>query len=179
MHQHRLTQLSGGISREENLEVLNLSNGVYEGFFTATLRVMRLNLVWYVPIFGSAILVFSGTAVINFIRDIKYLYKFWTRALLISPSAYVWFVSAWTEIFLPVRLTKIVPLIFAKDGEGESISFLRRYALSFLVLVGIIATYYVLEIIIWGSFPLFTDAEHYVRIRMIPFLPIPDRPFLK
>jgi len=32
--------------------------------------------------------------------------------------------------------------------------------------------------ILWGSFPLPVDKQGYIRIRMIPFLPWPETPFV-
>jgi hypothetical protein len=74
---------------------------------------------------------------------------------------------------LPIKLILLIPVYFVKDNG--------LYKKRFLCALGVVAAIWIsaviIQLILWGSFPLPIDKEGYVRVRMIPFLPWPDTPF--
>jgi hypothetical protein len=106
-------------------------------------------------------------------------FRRWSWAIFISPSAYVFFGALIDTAAAPVWMLLLVPAFFSKQSDGEvNPTYKRRYAWTFLVIAGIFVIEIVNLTIMWGSFPLGVDAQHYIRLRMIPFIPWPDGGFL-
>ena len=95
--------------------------------------------------------------------------------VLLSPAAYLYFTTLISTIFFPVQMLSVIPTYFDMKATGL---YSRRYKWTLLTLVGICAGEFLKLALIWGSFPLEVDSSSHVRLRLIPFLPWPDREFL-
>ena len=133
---------------------------------------MRTNLIWYIPLSVAVLFYFVIPDITSGYHNVMLVFSRFSWLVFISPAAYVFFSCVLASVFLPVQLMLIVPLFFNR----ESSTFGRRYLWSAGVVVGIAVACFILQVIIWGSFPLPVDSEGYIRIRMIPFLPWPESP---
>jgi hypothetical protein len=155
-------------------QLLGYDGDLHDSYFRALLAVVRFNLLWYLPVFGFAIFLFSGAGLFYGYRDLVVIHRRWTWFALASPSAYFYFSSVIAQIDLPIRLSLMVPIFFERDHEA----YRRKYLWTLLTLVGIVVAECFLEVVIWGSFPLPVDGQGHIYIRMVPFLPWPNYPFL-
>ncbi len=74
------------------------------------------------------------------------------------------------SMFLPLRLLLYIPLFF---GHNLS-SYKHRYFWSLCVVLAVAICSALLELIVFGSFPLPAEKDGYLHIRFIPFIPWPD-----
>jgi hypothetical protein len=107
-------------------------------------------------------------------------FRRWTWAIFISPSAYVFFSALVGSLVGPFQMLLLVPVFFVKEtGDGQvNGMYKRRYIWTLFVILGIVAAEIAILTLMWGSFPLDVDAQHRVRLRMIPFIPWPEGGFL-
>ena len=134
-------------------------------------RSLGFNLFWYVPV---CIWIFLYFVLQNILTGYKNIVLAWTHltwGLFISPSAYIFFAVTIASIVLPLQYLTFIPMFFSSENEGL---YKKRYLYSFLIIIGIIAAMFLLQIIIWGTFPLDIDKNGYEHLRMIPFFPLPE-----
>jgi hypothetical protein len=136
---------------------------------------MGYNRVWYVLLCGAVLL--GLIPVLRFeYETIHLIFHRWSWMVLLSPSTYLFFGSMIQAFDLPLRGLNFIPTLFVPD---ESTNFYRRrYLWTIVVVIGIVVAEFVIQIIIWGTFPLEVDRQNSVRLRLIPFFPWPDRDFL-
>lgn len=97
-----------------------------------------------------------------------------TWAVLLSPSAYIFIASIAASVFMPIRMLMIIPILFDSRFLSK-----RRYINSLVIVISIIILSVFLQFIIWGSFLLPIDKDGYGHLRMIPFFPWPESPFVQ
>ncbi len=99
-----------------------------------------------------------------------------TWGIFFSPSAYAFVSAMFFTIAFPIKILSTIPSAFV-DDESNGL-FKKRYRFSLLAVIAICVGEFLFITIMWGSFPLEVDSQNYVRLRMIPFFPWPDRAFL-
>jgi len=111
-------------------------------------------------------------------------FRRWTWAIFISPSAYVFSAVVVGAIVEPVSMLLLIPAFLFPIMRGEveiHPTYRRPYVWGLFVvigIVGILAIEFLNLTVMWGSFPLVVDAQNFIRLRMIPFIPWPDGGFL-
>jgi hypothetical protein len=136
---------------------------------------MRFNLIWYIPLFVMvAVFVVVPTARAEY-GIAQILFRRWSWGAFFSPSAYVFFASALASLVVPFQMLLFVRGFFEPEWEP---AYRRRYFWTLCTVFAIVAVLFLLQVVMWGSFPLEVDTHRYVRLRLIPFLPWPERPFL-
>lgn len=106
-------------------------------------------------------------------------FRRWTWAIFVSPSTGVFFAAMLGTIAEPVWMLLLIPAFFSRGNDSEvNPMYRRRYVWTLLVIAGIVAIEVLNLTIMWGSFPLGVDAQHRIRLRLIPFIPWPDGGFL-
>jgi len=133
---------------------------------------MRTNLIWYIPVSAGMVFYFVIPNAVSGYHNITLVFHHFTWGIFISPAADLFFSCVLASVFLPLTLLLIIPAFFDPGASGYN----RRYLLSFAFFIGIPVVCLILQVIIWGSFPLSVDQEGYTHLRMIPFLPWPETP---
>jgi hypothetical protein len=133
---------------------------------------MKANLLWYIPLSGGILIYFIIPNLTSGYQNTALVFHRFSWLLFISPSAYLFLSSVLASVFFPIQLLLLIPVFF----DPETSSFNRRYLKSFAIFVGIAVSCFLIQVIIWGSFPLPLDSEGYIHLRMIPFLPWPETP---
>jgi hypothetical protein len=113
-------------------------------------------------------------------RNFRWVFKILSSKsflLIISPSADVYYMANLLTITVPIVILLIIPLIWNREQFPDF--YKRRYLWTALSILSIFLLMFILTVIIWGSCPVEIDAERNIRIRMIPFIPWPNSPFLK
>jgi hypothetical protein len=131
-----------------------------------------LHLLWYIPlclVVVATIIVPSG---ILAFENIRYLCRHFTWGLLVSPSCVSFLGLTVTSIMLPLGLLSSITTVFEASTSRKLLYSARTVALT----VGLSV---VIQIVIWGSYPLGSDANGMEHIRMIPFFPWPQTSFLQ
>ena len=134
---------------------------------------MKANLLWYVPL---CVVVLGFVFFVNGSTDLRYVQlvvRRWTWGALLSPSSYVFGASLMGTIVYPLAALAAIPKFF----DISRPSYNKRYQITALAVAVIFGVSILLEFVGWGSFPLDVDAERMIHLRLIPFLPWPDRPF--
>lgn len=126
---------------------------------------------WYGPTWVAAVTLLVIPAALSAWENLETLFRsFRWWEMLFSPSAYIFFSATGFSIFGPMYPLALMPAFFA---DKESPLYPRRYLLSALCAGGSVILSYVALFICWGSFPRLVDDGGFVRLRMIPFLPLP------
>jgi hypothetical protein len=99
----------------------------------------------------------------------------WSWAVLLSPSAGV----CASSVFFTLAAPLAAPFSLAGILTTREWSVGKRYGLFIVGLLVFVASMFVAQAVIWGSFPLDIDQEGHGHLRMIPFLPWPDRKYLE
>jgi hypothetical protein len=68
-----------------------------------------------------------------------------------------------------------LPICFANHPDNPW--YPKRHLMAVVTPVMVILAVILLQVILCGSYPLGYDADGTERLRMIPFIPWPDRPF--
>lgn len=143
-------------------------------FKQSLFKTMQYNLLWYTPLFIWVIIYFVVQNIISGYHNSITIYRRFSLLIFVSPSAYLYFTSLITSVFLPIKLCLIIPAFFEKNNR----LFNKRYLCVFGIIAIIWLSALIIQFILWGSFPLPVDKQGYIRVRMIPFLPWPDAPFI-
>ena len=130
---------------------------------------MRFNLLWYIPLWLWIIIYFIIPDIIAGYHNIGLVFQRFTWAIFLSPSAAIFFSSILGSVLGPPLILLLIPLFFYRDNPA----YRYRYLWSIVTVLGIVVSMFILQIIIWGSFPLPVDNEGYIRLRLIPFVPWP------
>jgi hypothetical protein len=136
---------------------------------------MGKNRIWYVCLW--LVLAVFFIALLHFHYDIcRIELRRATWTVFLSPSAYIFVGAMFSTILFPVKILSMIPVLFV-DNESNEL-FKKRYVLSLLAVLGICVGEFFFLTLMWGSFPLEVDAQHFVHLRLIPFVTWPDRDFL-
>lgn len=146
-----------------------------DNWFRLLVRAMRFNLIWYVLLGIWIIFYFVVPNVASGFHDVSIVFHRFTWAIFFSPSAYFFFASVVASVFLPFQLLLMIPAFF----DNTVPAYRRRYVWSLIMAIVIVISAILLQVIIWGSFPLPVDKDGYVHLRMIPFIPWPGSSLLQ
>jgi hypothetical protein len=119
-----------------------------------------INFRWIFAV-GAAFIFLA--AVVAAMMNIEKLWRDWSWGFLLSPSAWAFSATLYMTIALPITMIR-------KDYR---MGFLE----SLFTLLILVVWFFVCQFILWGSFPLIHDPDGTQRIRMIPFIPWPNRSF--
>ena len=139
---------------------------------------MSYNLIWYVClciwICYYVILENIIVAYLNITWTINTLK--WKGVLLsfFSPAADLFYFVTFLTVISPIAILFFIPNFFREDTPF----FKRRYLLSILTVPLIFLLMFILLFIAWGSSPVIIDSDQKIRVRMIPFIPWPNHPFM-
>ena len=148
--------------------------GRHNDGLTGLFANMRFDLIWFVPLCAAILFYFIVPNITSAYHNILLMFDRFTWGIFVSPSAYVFISAIVGSVGLPVVLLLLVPIFFNQDASG----YKRRYLLSLGVAIDIVLSSLLLQVIIWGSFPLPVDKEGYIHLRLIPFFPWPETPLL-
>ena len=146
-----------------------------ETLVRAIVRVMRYHLLWYVPLGVWIASYFIAPNFVSGFHNVALVFHRFSWGVFFSPSAYIFFTAVLTSLFLPVQFFLLIPSFFKRGVP----MYRRRYLCSLGVVLGIAISAVVIQAIIWGSFPLPTDKDSYIHVRIIPFIPWPDSPLFQ
>jgi hypothetical protein len=131
---------------------------------------MGFNLLWFLPLSAWLLFVSEGAALSSAYPNLVTFYHRSSWDVCLSPSAGVFFSAVAASIGLPIQPLWLIPsFVFNPSGD----LYRRRYVWSAAIMGAVVISGFVVQFIIWGSFPLPVDSEGYVRIRMVPFFPWP------
>ena len=133
----------------------------------------RWMLAWYLPLVALVLSFVVGVIGRVAWQDLRLVAHRFSVGVFFSPAAYLHFSALLASVFLPLQLLLAIPIHFNEKMP----SYPRRYRLAFGLVFLIVASAVVLQFVIWGTFPLEADASHQIHLRLIPFIPWPDRPF--
>lgn len=139
------------------------------------IKLMRANLVWFIPLVVQAIYISFQNIISGYENIALLIHRFsWGAYFLVtlSPSTYVFFSALGTAIQVPLFVL-IIPNFF---DQGRIDLYRHRYLFSIGLVLSIVAIGFLLEVVIWGSFPLDVGKDGYIHIRLIPFIPWPETP---
>lgn len=139
-------------------------------FFPLVARTMRWHLLWYVPLGGCTVTEIVWPNMLSGFGNLGVVARHFSWILFFSPSAYVCLGSVFGSVILPIVLFLMIPGFF----EHGMPVYGRRYLASFGIILAIVLSALLLQVVIWGSFPLANDDAGYVHVRMIPFIPWPS-----
>jgi hypothetical protein len=140
-----------------------------------TIRTLRYDLLWFAPVF---IWIFQYIVLQNVVAGYgtsRYIIDKLGMETVMSPSAYMYFLSLFAAILAPVMIYSRIPGLF----EETSRHYRRRYLLAFGLIASIWISAVAFQFVLWGSFPVIKDRQGQLRIRMVPFLPWPETPFFR
>jgi hypothetical protein len=112
-------------------------------------------------------------SVIEAVRNLGYLWKLWHWAFLFSPAFYVYCFANVNVLWFPMAAS----FLLAGVVRGMRVSRLRGIGLTAAIIGGVILANYAFQALAWGSLPITYDHSGDAYIRLIPFIPWPDRPF--
>jgi len=131
-----------------------------------------IQLLWYTPLcFVVVALILVPIGLLAF-ENVRSLFRHFTWGLLVSPSFYLFAGLTIASIYLPIAL-----LISIIGSFTASLS--QRFLYSLRALALIVGLSVMIQVVLWGSYPLGYDANGTQHLRLIPFLPWPHIPFLK
>lgn len=136
----------------------------------AVQRGMGGNLLWYIPLFCFVVWYFALSNARAGYENIGIVFRHWTWVLLVSPSAYVFFVTVVYSVFLPVHFMLFIPYFFSSTDPA---TYDRRYLFSVLVVVALVILVFATQLVIQGSFPLCWQSNGVERIRLVPLMSCP------
>lgn len=91
-----------------------------------------------------------------------------------SPAADLFYFVTFLTVISPIAILFFIPNFFREDTPF----FKRRYLLSILTVPLIFLLMFILLFIAWGSSPVIIYSDQKIRVRMIPFIPWPNHPFM-
>lgn len=132
--------------------------------------VMKYNLLWYIPLCLWVLGYFILPNISSGYQNIITVFSHFSLLVLLSPSAAVFYAAIIGSVYIPIQLLLLLPNAFDKTLIH---AYKNRYLLVGLLILAIVISAILFEFIIQGSFPVVVDKAGMVRIRMIPFLPLP------
>lgn len=130
------------------------------------------NLLWYVPVCIWFCAYFLLRNLSNARRLVSLIHERWSWGFFISPSSAVFLAAMIFSLFYPVQSLLLIRNFMLAPEIGTS----RRYCYVVATVIGTFVLAIIVEAVIWGSLPLELDARGVGHLRLIPFLPWPDRP---
>ena len=137
------------------------------------MRSMRWNLLWYLALVAPFLIILAILDGCQAYAQARVVARYFTWALLLSPAADIWFCSSIVSIAAPIQGLALIPGFFVPDGD----QYRNRYRDTVLVVLGYVVLVILLWTIQWGCFPFDQDSDGAIRMRMIPFIPLPRSPF--
>lgn len=136
---------------------------------------MRANLLWYIPLCALAVGVLVIPGIVSGYHNVLIVFHRFSWLILVSPAAYVFFSCVLGSVLVPIQMMVAIPAFF----DPEATAYRRRYLWSVGVVLGATVACFLLQVIIWGSFPTPVGHDGYIHVRMIPFLPWPQSPLFR
>ena len=133
---------------------------------------MSLDLIWYIIIFLFTIGYIIIPNIIVGYQNVVLSFRYFSFFIFFSPSAYLFYSSIIASVWLPISLILFIPNFFSKDSENKFYN--KRYLIAVLIILAIIISFFIIQVIIWGSSPYGVDNQGYIHLRMIPFYPWPN-----
>lgn len=75
---------------------------------------------------------------------------------------------------MPLGAMVLIPVLF----DPETPAYKKRYLWTILIVIGIFLVVFIATIVMWGSFPIEHENDGSRYLRIVPFFPWPNRPFL-
>jgi hypothetical protein len=132
------------------------------------------NLIWYVPVCIWFCAYFLLRNLSNAWRFVVLIHERWSWGFFISPSSAVFVSAILFSLSYPIQSLLLIRGFLLDTEVGSP---MRRYSYAAATVVGTFALALIVEAVIWGSFPLDVDAKGIGHLRLIPFVPWPDRPY--
>jgi hypothetical protein len=130
------------------------------------------NLLWFVPLCLIVVAVISFPAGLLAFENCRSLWRHFTWGLLVSPSFYMFVALTLASPVLPIGFLAAIPETFPASP-------FQRFIRSLTILLSIMCVSAVIQIVLWGSYPLSRDSDGTEHLRLIPFVPWPRIPFLR
>ncbi|MGC1449836.1 MAG: hypothetical protein WA830_07355 [Candidatus Sulfotelmatobacter sp.] len=137
------------------------------------MRSMRWNLLWYMPLVAPLLIILAILDGCQAYAQARVVAGYFTWALFFSPAAGIWFWSSIVSITAPITGLALIPRFFMPDPD----LYRNRYRNTVLLILGSVVLVVLLWTIQWGCFPFDQDSNGAIRMRMIPFIPLPPSPF--
>ena len=138
-------------------------------------KSMRANLIWFIPLAVAGLFIAFQNIMSGYYNVVLYFDRLSWGAFFLSafsPSVYLFFSASFTSAILPLFVLGI-PAFFDQSNQNL---YRRRYLFSIGLVLSIIILGFILEVLIWGSFPLNVGKDGYIHLRLIPFFPWPETP---
>jgi hypothetical protein len=137
--------------------------------------LLRWHWLWFLPFLGYVIVAVERTAIISSYVQARFAFYNLTFGtiflLLLSPSADLCVILNTCSLILPIAwLGWLFHILTVPRG---TITIRYRMVYSVLIILGIFAVPFIIEVLIWGSYPIVFDDQGFEHIRMIPFFPWP------
>jgi hypothetical protein len=132
------------------------------------------NLLWYIPVCLWFCAYFLLRNLSNAWRLAGLMRERWSWGFLISPSSAVFLAAVLFSFSYPIQFLLLIRGFIV---DATSSSSWRRYAYAAGIMLAAFVVAVVVETVIWGSLPLEVDAKGVIHLRLIPFVPWPDRPY--
>jgi hypothetical protein len=126
--------------------------------------------LWFVPLCVVVLLVVEWHTVTYAFTILKLGYQRWSWGALFSPSAYFCLGIIETSVDWPIRGLWLITVLIKSANELKA---RQRLLYSVLLIVGIFLLPFIVEALIWGSFPFVIDDQGISRLRLFPFIPWP------
>jgi hypothetical protein len=130
------------------------------------------NLLWFVPLCLIVVAVIIIPVGLLAFENCRSLWRHFTWGLLVSPSFYMFVALTLTSPVLPIAFLTAIPETFTASPS-------QRFIRSLTILLSIVCVSVVIQIFLWGSYPLGWDSDGTEHLRLIPFFPWPRIPFLR
>jgi hypothetical protein len=141
---------------------------------TETTRVERRRLalgwhwLWFIPLCVVVFFFVERHTVTWAFGALRLAWERWFWGTMISPSAVFCFSVIFASVVWPIYgLASVAYLVAAK----------QQWPWILLIIGAIVLLPLLTDFLIWGSFPLPTDQQGFIHLRMIPFIPWPGGDF--
>ena len=139
------------------------------------IQTMGWQLLWYLPLCGCAFIEIVWPNAVSGFANLATVGRHFSWMLLFSPSAYICLGSTFGSVILPIAFMLMIPSFFERGMPRYG----RRYLASVGIILATAVSALVLQVVIWGSFPLANDDAGFVHVRIFPFIPWPSTSALK
>lgn len=96
----------------------------------------------------------------------------WSWGVLLSPSNSFFLMAVGNSVWMPIGFSLATLLSMTREPPTW-----QRVSLFLFGCFLLLNLPYLTDTLIWGSFPFFFDEHNVGRVRMIPFIPWPNRPW--
>jgi hypothetical protein len=133
------------------------------------------NWFWFGPLTAWVLALVEWHAGRYAILALRLWWDRWDWGALLSPSGDFCIAVVMTSVLLPIGgVIGVTAFLFDRNTVTNRQT---RVVRALVILAAIFLLPFVTDALIWGSFPLTFDEHGNGRLRLIPFLPWPDRPY--